>query len=81
MENWYVVGYQHVEFDTKDGKHIVGTNLFLCRERPNVVGSECCRLFVSSDKLGREEKDIPITGDVAISFNRYGKPDSLTFSL
>lgn len=80
MEKWNVIGYQHVEFDTTDGKHISGTTLFLCRERQNVVGSECCKLFVTRSKMDCDEKDIPIGGTADITFNRYGKPACVTFS-
>lgn len=80
MEKWNVIGYQHVEFDTSDGKHISGTNLFLCRQRPKVVGSECWKVFVTPDKMDCDENDIPIDGIVDISFNRYGKPEHVTFS-
>lgn len=80
MEKWNVLGYKHVEFDTADGKHIAGTNLYLCRDRDGVIGSECCKLFISDGKLGRAEKEIPIGYNVEISYNRYGKPESITFN-
>lgn len=80
MEKWNVIGYQHVEFDTTDGKHISGTSLYLCRERPKVVGSECMKLFVTPAKMACDEKDIPIGGTADITYNRFGKPDCVTFS-
>lgn len=80
MEKWNVIGYQHVEFDTSDGKHISGTFLYLCRERKKVVGSECCKVFVTPSKIDCDEKDIPIGGSASITFNRYGKPESVSFS-
>lgn len=80
MEKWNVIGYQHVEFDTTDGKHISGTNLYLCREQDRVVGSECMRIFVTPAKMDCNEKDIPIGGTAEIIYNRYGKVGSVNFS-
>lgn len=80
MEKWNVLGYKHIEFDTADGKHIVGTNLYLCRDRDGVIGSECCKVFVTPAKIDCEEKDIPIGGSASITFNRYGKPESVSIS-
>lgn len=80
MEKWNVIGYQHVEFDTTDGKHISGTCLYLCREWLKVVGSECMKLFVTRAKMDCDEKDIPIGGTAEITYNRFGKPACVTFS-
>lgn len=79
MEAWNVIGYRHVEFDTTDGKHIAGTTLYLTRESPKVLGSECFKLFVTPDKMDCSENDIPIGGKVQITFNRFGKPDRVSF--
>lgn len=79
MEEWNVIGYRHVEFDGTDGKHISGTTLYLCRESPKVLGSECLKLFVTPDKMDCAECDIPIGGGVKVTFNRFGKVDCVKF--
>ena len=35
-----------MSFDTKEGNHVEGTNLYLLAQNPNVEGLEAIKLFV-----------------------------------
>ena len=41
-----VVGKQEMSFETKDGSHVEGTNLFGLTSNPNVDGLEVLKVFV-----------------------------------
>lgn len=79
METWNVIGYRHTEFDTQDGKHISGTKLYLTRDLSSGVGQECYSLFATARVMDCPETEIPIGGKATISYNRFGKPDCITF--
>ena len=40
------VGIADMSFDTKEGNHVEGTNLYLLAQNPNVEGLEAIKLFV-----------------------------------
>ena len=41
------VGMADMSFDTKEGNHVEGTNLYLLAQNPNVEGLEACLLYTS----------------------------------
>ena len=72
MEKWKVVGFRNVNFKDQDGRSVKGYTLFLARkaESPDIVGLECQKLFISSDRIPY----CPAENDyIGITYNRYGK--------
>lgn len=72
METWKVVGFRKVDFKDQEGKSVKGYTLFLARnpETPDIVGLECQKVFISSDRIPY----CPAENDfIGITYNRYGK--------
>lgn len=69
-----VLGVQFVDFSAPSGDIIKGTNLFVCYPHSHVVGVKTDKFFIkqSIDCSGIKSGDT-----IDISFNRYGKVDSL----
>ena len=74
MEKWNLVGWQHSEFDTKDGNHIVGTTLYVQREDRRTTGVQCDHFFGTDRKMTFTEAEISLGMPLYVSFNRWGKP-------
>ena len=69
-----VFGVQLVDFSNQNGEVIKGTNLFVAYPHDRVVGLKTDKFFIKQSIDCTRIK----TGDrVDISFNRYGKVDSL----
>lgn len=70
-----VIGIQHSEFDTRDGKHVSGMFLYLSEVRNNVEGVATERIFLSNAKVGDYP---PMIGDeIKVNYNRFGKVDNI----
>lgn len=65
------VGISDMSFDTKDGNHIEGTNLYLLVQNPNVEGLEAIKLFVPSNIT--LPKGMEINKKIDAEFNHRGK--------
>lgn len=76
MSVFEVVGYRRSSFKPQDSNDtITGTTLYLQQEVSGVVGFACERIFVSEKKMGTY---VPALGDrVTVSYNRWGKVDSI----
>ena len=74
-----VVGVKKTSFETKDTKETIrGFNLYTQYEQDGVTGLATERFFISENKAAGWE---PAPGDtVEISFNRFGKIDTVTVS-
>lgn len=69
-----VIGYRKSEFDTSDGKHISGFNIYCSYPLEKGHGDGCDRLFVTDEKLAQSGY-IPSVGDtINVLYNKYGKP-------
>lgn len=66
-----VVGKQEMSFETKDGSHIDGTNLFALTSNPNVDGFEAIKVFVP--RTIDIPKGLEINKKANIDFNHKGK--------
>lgn len=76
MEKWKVVGWRNVDFTDPHGRHVSGYTLFLARPAtsPDVIGLEVQKLFISKQYVNYEPVENHMIG---ISFNRYGKVQSI----
>ena len=66
-----VVGKQEMSFETKDGSHVEGTNIFALTSNPNVNGFEALKVFVP--KTIEIPKGLELNKKVNIDFNHKGK--------
>lgn len=66
-----VVGKQEMSFETKDGSHVEGTNLFGLTSNPNVNGLEALKVFVP--RTIEIPKGLELNKKVNIDFNHKGK--------
>ncbi len=71
-----IVGRQEMSFDTKEGSHIDGTNLFCLVPNPNVEGLEALKIFVP--KAIEIPKGLETNKKVNIDFNHKGKIASIS---
>ena len=70
-----ILGFQMVDFTTKKGDVIRGSNLFVGWEDENVTGMHTEKFFV---KDGIElPKDTKINDSVDLSFNMHGKVEAI----
>lgn len=73
-----VIGFKKSEFDTQDGKHISGYNLYCTYPLDKGEGEGVERLFMTSDKL-IDCGYAPNVGDeIRVEYNRYGKPAAVS---
>lgn len=75
---YQVVGRQEMSFDTQDGNHIDGTNLFCLAQNPNVEGLEAIKLFVSRGIV--IPKGLEMNKKINIEFNHKGKITEITLA-
>ena len=61
----------YLSFDTKEGNHIEGTNLYLLTQNPNVEGLEAIKLFVPRSIA--LPKGMELNKKVNVEFNHKGK--------
>lgn len=66
-----VVGLQEMSFDTKEGSHIEGTNLFCLAPNNNINGLEALKLFVP--KTVAIPKGLELNKKVNLDFNHKGR--------
>ncbi len=74
-----VCGYRRVEFNAQDGKHISGVSVFCSypiTKNGDGVGFE--KIFMSDNKLGQWGYYPEIGDEINVSYNRFGKVDSVT---
>lgn len=72
-----IIGYRKSEFDTQDGKHISGYNIYCTYPLEHGEGEGCDRLFLTMDKLAACGYT-PVVGDsIKVEYNRFGKPAAL----
>lgn len=71
-----VIGLRKVNFTANDGKIIKGRRIYVAFESNGVEGMETDSIFLSDEKFG--EVDIVVGLDYKVSYNRYGKVETLT---
>lgn len=72
-----VIGYRKTGFDTKDGKHIDGYNIYCAYPLDKGEGDGAERLFMTVDKLLGCGYNPTVGDNIVVRYNRYGKPDSI----
>lgn len=66
-----VVGIKKISFDTRDGSHVEGTNLFCLANNPNIDGLEAMKLYVPIEI--EIPKGLELNKKVNVDFNQKGK--------
>lgn len=77
MEKWNVIGYRKVDFKDGHGNNVQGYTLYLSRpaSSSSTTGLEAQKMFISCQYVDYIPKENEM---VNISFNRYGKVESVT---
>ena len=70
-----VVGRQKISFDTRDGSHVEGTNLYCLAHNPNIDGLEAMKLYVPVEI--EIPKGLELNAKVHIDFNHKGKIEAI----
>lgn len=71
-----VIGLKVVNFTAADSRVIKGRKIFVAFESNGVEGMETDSIFLSDDKFG--DVEIVVGLDYKVSYNRYGKVETLT---
>lgn len=74
-----IIGYKRSDFTTKEGTAITGYNLYLTYPIAgnDAGGSACERYYMTDAKLAKSGYTPHVGDEVNVSFNRYGKPESI----
>lgn len=72
-----VIGYRESDFNTTDGKHISGYNIYCSYALEKGVGEGVERLFMTTDKLLACGYKPEIGDHIKVIYNRYGKPAAI----
>ena len=74
-----VIGYRRSEFDTKDGKHISGVNIYCTYpiKSDQGEGEGVERYYFTDEKLARSGYSPTIGDEITVLWNQYGKPESI----
>ena len=75
---YMLVGIRPTEFDTKDGKHIDGVNIFVSYDDINTKGQATDKFFILKENFNKELNDL-LGVEIDIQFNRYGKLSNITY--
>ena len=75
-----VIGFKRADFMSKEGAPITGYNLYLSYPitGEDADGSACERYYMTDAKLARSGYKPHVGDEVNVSFNRFGKPRSLS---
>lgn len=73
MGKTYFIGYRHVDYTAKDGRHVEGYSLYFTEEREGVLGLCSYDAYVNIDTFVNFFSCISIGSSVELSYNRYGK--------
>lgn len=71
-----IVGLKVVNFTANDGRTIKGRRIYVAFETRGVEGMETNSIFLSDEKFG--DVEIVVGLDYKVSYNRYGKVETLT---
>lgn len=73
--NCTVLGVRHVEYDNREGRHIVGTRIYVSFEEKGTIGLGCMDVFLNQDTQP------PDVGDkIVLRYNRYGRCQGYDFA-
>lgn len=79
MEEYKIIGRRNLDYTNKQGRHIVGVQLFVTYFNPQVVGEQADQLFVSNAaECYKSACEYPIGTKVLVSYNRFGSIASMT---
>ena len=75
-----LIGFKRNDFNTKEGVPITGYNLYLTYPvtGPEAEGMVAERIYVSDGKLAKCGYKPRVGDEVAVVYNRYGKPEAIT---
>lgn len=75
-----IIGFKRGDFTSKDGVAVTGYNVYLAYPATgaDAYGVICERIYFSDTKLVRSGYKLHVNDEVNISYNRYGKPESIT---
>ena len=74
-----VIGIRNVSFDAQDGKHISGVSLFCSYPiTKNGFGVGVDKIFLSDAKLGYCGYMPELGDEINVTYNRFGKVDSVS---
>lgn len=79
-----LIGYKRNDFTSKEGAAITGYTIYLSYPAtgPEAQGMVAEHIYMTDAKLARCGLDagkFKIGAEVTVQYNRFGKPDSLTF--
>ena len=78
MEKMKVVGKQHLDFVGKDGNRVVGVKLHCFCKKNDVEGEATESIFINARSESYDTaKAVSVGSYVDVSFNRWGKADSV----
>lgn len=70
-----VMGVRHVEYDNREGRHIVGTRIYVSFEEKGTTGLACLDVFLNQDILPPDVGDL-----IVLRYNRYGRCQGFDFA-
>ena len=71
-----LLGYQDIDFESKQGERIVGVNLFMSSDDEYVKGVRTDKFFVSKSKI---RCDLKIDSYYDVAFGRRGSVDHIDY--
>lgn len=81
MEKMKVVGKQKLDFTGRDGNPVKGIKLHCLCTKTNVDGDAVETVFCNErSEMIEVAREVPINGEIEVTFNRWGKPDSVFFN-
>ena len=74
-----VIGLKPSNFDTPDGKHIEGFNLYCVYPMSGDKGIGDCaeRIYLTLDKLVKCGYTPKVGDEINVTYNRFGKPETI----
>ena len=72
-----VIGKQHLDFTTREGQSVKGTNLFVAYKAENIEGLKADKIFVR-DGISIP-KEMKMNDKLDISFDNRGKIEAISY--
>lgn len=73
--NCIVLGVRHIEYDNRQGRHIVGTRLYVSFKETGTDGVACMDVF-----LGQDIQPPVVGDDIILMYNRFGRCTGYNFA-
>ena len=74
-----IIGYKRSDFTPPEGSLVTGYNVYFTYPATgeDAGGVICERIYFSDAKLAKSGYKLHVGDEVRISYNRYGKPDTI----